>query len=211
MKRIDRTRMELRQNIPVMPQQPMRKIWRGRKSARNISCRTNGLISGNPPIGKVFGPFYSESRRDYVAIVASDEEGKYICVRQYRQGINEVTTEFPAGGIERADGRAYGPKDSPTAAEDALEAARRELLEETGYVSDDWKALIAVPSNATISDNYAYVFVAKNCRKSGEQHLDETEFLNVRKYSAAEIEEMISQGKFQQAIHIMAWLLAQRP
>ena len=162
------------------------------------------------PDGKVFGPFYSESRRDYVAIVASDEEGKYICVRQYRQGINEVTTEFPAGGIERADGRAYGPKDSPTAAEDALEAARRELLEETGYVSDDWKALITVPSNATISDNYAYVFMAKNCRKSGEQHLDETEFLNVRKYSAAEIEEMISQGKFQQAIHIMAWLLAQR-
>ena len=57
------------------------------------------------PDGSVFKPFYSYSRRDYVVIVATDEEGRYICVRQYRQGIKEVTTEFPAGGIERRDGK----------------------------------------------------------------------------------------------------------
>lgn len=62
------------------------------------------------PDGNVFEPFYSYSRRDYVVIVASDEDGNYICVRQFRQGIKEVTTEFPAGGIERSDGRAYGPR-----------------------------------------------------------------------------------------------------
>ena len=162
------------------------------------------------PDGSVFEPFYSYSRRDYVVIVASDTEGKYLCVRQFRQGIKTVTTEFPAGGIERTDGREYGSKQDPSASENALEAAKRELLEETGYVSDDWKYLLTVPSNATIADNYAHVFAAKNCRKSGEQNLDETEFLNVRKYSAAEIEEMITQGNFQQAVHIMAWLLAQR-
>ena len=162
------------------------------------------------PDGSVFEPFYSYSRRDYVVIVASDTDGDYICVRQFRQGIKEVTTEFPAGGIERTDGREYGSGDSPAASEDALEAARRELLEETGYVSDEWTHLLTVPSNATISDNYAHIFMAKNCSKSGEQKLDETEFLNVRKYSAAEIEELIYKGDFQQAVHIMAWLLAQR-
>ena len=52
------------------------------------------------PDGRVIEPFYSYSRRDYVVVVASDTEGKYICVRQFRQGIREVTTEFPAGGIE---------------------------------------------------------------------------------------------------------------
>ena len=36
------------------------------------------------PDGSVFGPFYSYSRRDYTVIVASDEEGNFICVRQYR-------------------------------------------------------------------------------------------------------------------------------
>lgn len=162
------------------------------------------------PDGSVFEPYYSYSRRDYVVIVASDEEGNYLCVRQFRQGIKEVTTEFPAGGIERKDGKEYGAGTDPTVSEDAMEAAKRELLEETGYVSDDWKHLLTVPSNATIADNYAYIFMAENCRRSGEQSLDETEFLNVRKYTPAEIDELISKGKFQQAVHVMAWLLAQR-
>ena len=78
-------------------------------------------------------------------------EENYLCVRQFRQGIKEVTTEFPAGGIERTDGKEYGSKD---AAEAALDCAKRELREETGYESSDWTHLITVPSNATISDNY---------------------------------------------------------
>ena len=157
------------------------------------------------PDGSVFAPYYSYSRRDYTVIVASDEDGKYLCVRQFRQGIKEVTTEFPAGGIERSDGKEYGSKD---AAEAALDCAKRELREETGYESSDWTHLITVPSNATISDNYAYVFMARNCMKAGEQKLDDTEYLNVKKLSADEIEALIHAGKFQQSVHVMAWLLA---
>ena len=157
------------------------------------------------PDGRVFSPYYSYSRRDYTVIVASDAEGRYLCVRQFRQGLKEVTTEFPAGGIERTDGREYG---NSSAAEDALECAKRELLEETGYESEDWTHLLTVPSNATISDNYAHVFMARNCRKAGEQHLDETEYLNVVMLTAEEIEQLIHSGKFQQSVHVMAWLLA---
>ena len=69
------------------------------------------------PNGTEIAPFYHYSGRDFVVIAAKDTEGKYICVRQYRVGIDAVTTEFPAGGIERG--------------ESALEAAKRELLEET--------------------------------------------------------------------------------
>lgn len=162
------------------------------------------------PDGSVFEPFYSYSRRDYVVIAASDEDGNYLCVRQFRQGIKEVTTEFPAGCIERTDGREYGAECGASVQDAALEAAKRELLEETGYVSDDWKHLLTVPSNATLADNYAYIFMAENCHKSREQSLDETEFLNVRKYSPSEIEELISKSHFQQAVHIMAWLLTQK-
>ena len=71
------------------------------------------------PDGSVFEPFYSYSRRDYVVIVASDTEGNFICVRQFRQGIKEVTTEFPAGGIERSDGKEYGPEGSSEKAQAA--------------------------------------------------------------------------------------------
>lgn len=159
------------------------------------------------PDGSTFSPYYSYSRRDYVVIVASDEDGTFLCVRQYRHGIGEVTTEFPAGGIERSDGKAYGEK---TAAEDALDAAKRELREETGYESDDWSHLITIPSSATIADNYAYVYRARNCRKAGEQQLDETEYLQVVKLTPDEIETLIHSGKFQQSVHVMAWLLAEK-
>lgn len=158
------------------------------------------------PNGKVFDCFYSFSRRDYVVIVASDEDGNYICVRQFRHGLRQVTTEFPAGGIERSDGKEYGDRED--AAEDVLETAKRELQEETGYESDDWKHLMTIPANATISDNYASIFMARNCRKTSDQHLDETECLVVEKYTADEIEELIRSGKFQQAIHVLAWMLA---
>ena len=161
------------------------------------------------PDGSVFEPYYSYSRKDYVVIVASDTEGKYLCVRQYRQGIEEVTTEFPAGGIERTDGKEYGGS-GDISAEESLAAAKRELREETGYESDEWRHLLKVPSNATIADNYAHLFVARNCHKVSGQDLDDTEFLNVIKLSAQEIETLIAEEKFQQAVHIAAWLLACR-
>ncbi len=190
------------------------------------------------PDGSVFKPFYSYSRRDYVVIVATDEEGRYICVRQYRQGIKEVTTEFPAGGIERRDGKEYAGRaefdpedssedavqgqadscapdedmdpDSACATEEALEAAKRELLEETGYESDEWEHLLTVPSNATISDNYAYIYAARNCRKVSGQELDVTEFLNVCLHTEDEINELVHGGDFKQSVHVMAWLLANK-
>ena len=163
------------------------------------------------PDGSTFSPFYSYSRRSYVVIVASDPEGRYLCVRQFRHGIGEVTTEFVAGGIECDNGKEYISKqDTVTSREDALAAAKRELEEETGYTSDEWEHLITIPSAATIADNYAFIFRAKNCRRTHEQHTDSTEFLRMEKYSAGEIEELIATGKFQQAMHVMAWLLAQR-
>lgn len=186
------------------------------------------------PDGSVFEPFYSYSRRDYVVVVATDEDGRYICVRQYRQGIKEVTTEFPAGGIERRDGKEYagrakfesnGTEDQGNASqnydadtdpnavdatEDALECAKRELLEETGYESDEWEHLLTVPSNATISDNYAYIYAARNCRKVSGQELDVTEFLNVCLHTEEEIDELVHGGDFKQSVHVMAWLLAKK-
>ena len=145
------------------------------------------------PNGLVFDSFYNYTRGDYVVIVATDEEGRYICVRQFRQGIKAVTTEFPAGGIEEG--------------EDHLETAKRELLEETGYASEDWEYLMSVPSHATISSDMVYLFRAKNCRKVSGQNLDITESLNIKRYDANALELMIKEGKFQQAVHIMAWLL----
>ncbi|MCR5686805.1 MAG: NUDIX hydrolase [Lachnospiraceae bacterium] len=148
------------------------------------------------PDGTVYEPFYTYSRKDFVVVAATDEEGRYICVRQFRQGIGKVTTEFPAGGIEKKDGS------------DILEAAKRELLEETGYVSDDWRHILTIPENATLADNYAYIFVAESCRRVSDQSLDDTEFLNVVLHTPEEIKCLIDGGDFMQAIHALAFYLS---
>ncbi|MCI6174882.1 MAG: NUDIX hydrolase [Clostridiales bacterium] len=157
------------------------------------------------PDGREFGPFYQYSRKSYSVIVPVLPDGRFLCVRQFRQGIGETTTEFPAGGIE-AEGAEYGR----VTREGALAAAKRELKEETGYESDEWTHLITIPSNATIADNYAHVFLARNCRKVSGLHLDVTEDLEPVTVTKEEIETMISEGRFQQMGHVMAYLLAVR-
>ncbi len=160
------------------------------------------------PDGSEFEPYYNYSRRNFVIIVARDEEGNYICVRQYRHGIGEVTTEFSAGGIERSDDKEYGSQGE--AAEDALLAAKRELKEETGYVSDEWQHLLTIPANPTIADNYAHIYLADHCRRVSGQELDDTEFLNALLLTKEELDQLIEENKFQQPTHLLAYLLAER-
>ncbi len=157
------------------------------------------------PNGTEFGPFYQYSRRSYSVIVARNTNGEFICVKQFRHGINQITIEFPAGGIETQQNE-YDIIN----AEDALECAKRELLEETGFVSNKWQHLITIPSNATIADNYAYCYFADDCEKVSDLHLDDTEFLEVKFFSEKRIYELIESQKFPQAIHVMAFLLASK-
>ena len=173
------------------------------------------------PDGKVYEPYYTFTRKSYVVIAARDEAGRYICVRQFRQGIRDITTEFPAGGLEDVDDSSAdslltqngssadaGHTSLLPDQDAALSAARRELLEETGYISDKWTHLLTIPSAATITDTYAVLFLAENCRKAAAQTLDDMEFIEVLTCSDEEISRLIQEGRFQQAIHVLAWHLA---
>ena len=156
----------------------------------------------DPPDHIELDPYYSLKLGSYAVIVAIGEDGNLICVRQFRQGIRKITTEFPAGGIKaRSD-------EETISIDTALSSAKRELLEETGCVSDDWIHLITLASNPTLADNYAFVFLAKGCRKISGQKLDMTEYLESRNFAPNELEAMIRNGGFQHPIHILAWYLA---
>ena len=129
-----------------------------------------------------------------VCVIPVTDDNKVIMERQFRYPLNKVILEIPAGKLDAPD-------------EDRLSAIKRELREETGYVSDDWTPLLTIPSSATISDNYAWLFAARNCRKVTEQDLDPMELLRIQTYSAEEIDKMLANGGFQQSVHALAWLL----
>ena len=73
--------------------------------------------------------------------------------------------EIPAGGFERG--------------EEGLEVAKRELLEETGYISDDWQFIGRTVESSAKLTNYMHIYFADHCRKVSGQHLDATEEIEV--------------------------------
>lgn len=147
------------------------------------------------PNGREIAPYYVYRSRDFIVTAALDTDGNFICVRQFRPGIEEVTTEFPAGAIE--DG------------EEPETAARRELLEETGSRAERWTFLGRIAPNATIAGNYAYIFLAEGCRKTDTQHLDETECMDAVLLSPEALRRMIGEGAFVQAVHVAAYYMAE--
>ena len=176
------------------------------------------------PDGQTISPVYNYSKHSFSLVVATDKDGKYICVRQYRHGIDEITTEFPAGGIEYAKegevadaspqakesfiGKEPITKENIIATEEeAFEAAKRELREETGYTSDNWTHLLTIPANATISNSNVHIYCATDCTLSAPQELDATEFLNVVTLSETELLSAINGGDFKQALHVLAYYL----
>ena len=163
------------------------------------------------PDGTKIGPVYNYSKHSFAVIVALDDQGRYICVKQYRHGVDRITTEFPAGAIEYKEKSdvPYITADNIIATEDdAFAAAKRELREETGYVSDNWKHLITVPANATLANNNVHVYLATGCRHVSDQELDFSEFLNVELVSEDDLRSRIFGGDFILSLHIMAWYLA---
>jgi ADP-ribose pyrophosphatase len=99
--------------------------------------------------------------RPFATIAAFTEEREVLIVRQYRPGPEMFNTGFPAGYIDPG--------------ESAENAARRELLEETGYECDDVVFLKRIVPAYSHVDKLC--FLAIGCRKVTEPHLDENEFL----------------------------------
>lgn len=116
-----------------------------------------------------------------VCVVPVTDDGKVIVERQFRYPIDQVITEIPAGKL-----------DSST--EDRLEAAKRELREETGYTADSWTDIGIYYPAAAYSDEKITMYLARGLHK-GEQDLDEDEFLNVTKKPIKELVDDIVSGK----------------
>lgn len=118
------------------------------------------------PNGEYIEDFYAITINDAAAIVALDDEGNIILKKEYRYCYDRDLIEVPAGTFEEGE-------------TDGVSVAKRELLEETGYASDEWQYLGATVESSAKLTNYMHIYFANHCHKVSNQHLDITEDLEV--------------------------------
>ena len=126
-----------------------------------------------------------------IAILPLDDGDNTWLVGQQRYTLDEYSWELPMGG---------GPLD-----EDPLEAAKRELKEETGLTANEWRQVMTLHTSNSITDEIGYVFIAKDLRQ-GDTAFEETEDLLVKKLPLEDAIAMAMDGRITDAISVAALL-----
>lgn len=118
-------------------------------------------LTARSPRTQALHPFFVLDAADWVNIIPITSEGEIVCVQQFRHGSQDVTLEIPGGLID--------PGETP------LEAALRELREETGYCAPTARQLGVVSPNPATHANRCYTFLAQNVTLEATPHFDATE------------------------------------
>lgn len=126
------------------------------------------------------------------AVVPVTDEGKLIMVRQYRNALERYTLEIPAGGLNGAD-------------EPTMDAAARELTEETGYRADKLELLLSIRTTVAFCNEKIDIYVATGLTP-GKQHLDEDEYVDVKAFDLEELISMVLAGEIQDSKTVAAIL-----
>jgi len=144
-------------------------------------------------------PFYVLNAPEWINVIAITKAGNIVLAEQYRAGIHQVTLEIPGGMTDKG--------------ETPLEAARRELLEETGYSSDSWTFLGKASSNPAILNNFTHLYLAEQCKKTDDQHTDGSEDIGVHEIPLDDFFKLVSEGIVHHSIVLaaVAQYLLRRP
>jgi 8-oxo-dGTP pyrophosphatase MutT (NUDIX family) len=145
----------------------------------------------NPAGGKgIYGKVHFKNKA--IGIVALDDERNIWLVGQHRYPLNEWSWEIPEGG---------GPHHL-----DPLEAAKRELKEETGLVADEWQMVLRTHLSNSVTDEVGFVYLARGLKQL-EQNLEATEAdMKVWKLPFKEALQMVLDGKITDSLSIMGIL-----
>lgn len=141
------------------------------------------------------GNYIVMEARSWCAVVP-DLGDDYLMVKQWRHASQSLSIEFPGGVID--DG------------EEPLEAAKRELLEETGMKAKEMIYLGSVSPNPALFSNKMHFFVAKGLYGDGTQSLDDDEYVNAIKISKKEVHEKMCSEEYPHGLMAVALFLAER-
>ena len=147
-------------------------------------------------------PDGNEATREYVrhqgavVVIPVQDDGLLILERQFRHPLGRSMIEFPAGKIEPG--------------EPVEETARRELLEETGFIAEKWRHLGVMHPCVGYSDERIEVFLAQGLRQEGGQNLDHGEFIDLLKLTPEEAAQAVRDGGITDAKTIAALFWAEK-
>jgi 8-oxo-dGTP pyrophosphatase MutT (NUDIX family) len=146
------------------------------------------------PGGAIKDPYYVVERPDAAIIFPLTKEGEVVLVRQYRPPLERMELGLPAGLVEEGE--------KPEA------AARRELLEETGYTGGEWEGLGSLASSPSLKDNWAYLFLAHGVEETSAPDPDQHELVEVVKVPVEDLRGLIQSGQIVSSSGVAAVMLA---
>ncbi|WP_245671865.1 NUDIX domain-containing protein [Desulfuribacillus stibiiarsenatis] len=126
-----------------------------------------------------------------VAVLAIDEQGQIIIVKQYRYPMAQISLEIPAGKLEEN--------------EDPLECAKRELTEETGYIANAWKKIMTPYTSPGFANEVIHIYLAQQLEQIGASP-DEDEFVECIHITLEDALHMIDTQEIRDAKTITALL-----
>lgn len=139
------------------------------------------------PSGKPYRAFVMEFD-SWANVVPITKNNEVVLVRQYRHGVQEILYELPGGVVDEGE--------SP------LNGAKRELMEETGFSAGNIIEVGKLYPNPAIQRNTLYCYLATDVERTGEQHLDESEEIEVHLVPLEKLLEMERNGQFPHALHV---------
>ncbi|MGN8644794.1 NUDIX hydrolase [Gracilibacillus sp. HCP3S3_G5_1] len=129
--------------------------------------------------------------REGVCVLAITDDNQVVMLKQYRYPLQSTELEFPAGMIEED--------------EEPLFAAKRELLEETGYEAEEWQSLdYFYPSPGSTTEKI-HLFLASKATKITDQFLDELENIEVELVNMKDFCKLVEQGTFRHGAGLACW------
>jgi ADP-ribose pyrophosphatase len=144
--------------------------------------------------GRIVDDYFQIHMGAASVIAARDEDGRFLLMRMYKHGPRRTGLGFPGGGVE--------------AGEDALGAARRELLEETGYEAAEWRELGAYTVHSNQGCGFVSFFLAMGARRSGGSVEGDLELHEFVLLTREEVRQALAENAFLSMGHAcMAALL----